>query len=704
MYDEQGTKLDREEAIGKLRETWYQIYKTGEKELTPIGSGDWKEDKIEDIKKEYRKRMEKDREEKGKIWKEGKKVKYTETTLKNGLEGLKEGKAAGPDKVKAEVYQKLGKSQICREVMRENFDKVIDMKEIPNSWKKTKTRMIPKKNKPQAKDLRPIAITNISYKLYMKKIGEDIEEHLEKNEIIKGNQIGFTNGGRTEYNHFVLQYIVEKAYKKDEQLIVIALDFKKAFDSINRRKMIEAMKDYMIEPSIINLIAKIYSNDSTTVTLGEIEEEMDINSGIKQGCTASTTLFKIVTFKIMNSIELRGIEYEIEGQKITTLFFADDSLAMARTLEAAKKNLRIIEEESRKYGLELNKEKSSILVYNNKENIEEIDGIKVVEHIKYLGLKIDNERDIFKSQKIDLIDRAGKAASRTYSVIKRSCNKMLIGKTYWKGEIIPSVLHGIGLMNLSGEETNKLQAIENRVYGTILGARKGTPIAAIRGEVGASLVSTRNMRARIILAHSIWNGKNEMVKEVLRKMRNEKSNPWIRRLNLYLRKIGVNFDQMVRMKKRQIVRKILKYDSIRWYDNLLTKTSLGIYRRKKREIKDERIYSNDRASELLFRARSNTIDLNTDKRHRGESEICDLCERGTEDLRHFMLECCRLEDKRDQQLMTKYWKADKEEMIGDMLFDRKETERVGKMIEEMYRKRKRVIENNERKTRNRTQS
>ena len=43
-------------------------------------------------------------------------------------------------------------------------------------------------------------------------------------------------------------------------------------------------------------------------------------------------------------------------------------------------------------------------------------------------------------------------------------------------------------------------------------------------------------------------------------------------------------------------------------------------------------------------------------------------------------------------------------MIGDMLFDRKETERVGKMIEEMYRKRKRIIENNKRTIRNRTQS
>ena len=93
---------------------------------------------------------------------------------------------------------------------------------------------------------------------------------------------------------------------------------------------------------------------------------------------------------------------------------------------------------------------------------------------------------------------------------------------------------------------------------------------------------------------------------------------------------------MVGMKKGQIVRKILKYDSIRWYDDMIRKTSLGIYSRKKREIKDEIIYYKNRASELLFRARSNTMDLNTDKRHRGESELCDLCERGTENLKHFI--------------------------------------------------------------------
>ena len=43
-------------------------------------------------------------------------------------------------------------------------------------------------------------------------------------------------------------------------------------------------------------------------------------------------------------------------------------------------------------------------------------------------------------------------------------------------------------------------------------------------------------------------------------------------------------------------------------------------------------------------------------------------------------------------------------MIGDMLFDRKETERVGKMLQIMYAKRKRIISNKKRTIRNRAQN
>jgi hypothetical protein len=190
-----------------------------------------------------------------------------------------------------------------------------------------------------------------------------------------------------------------------------------------------------------------------------------------------------------------------------------------------------------------------------------------------------------------------------------------------------------------------------------------------------------------MLAHSIWNGKNKLVKGVLINMRNDRGNTWNRKLNQYLAEIGISFEDLVQMSVGQVKRKILRYDSCKWYEDLITKRSLGIYRRFKKGIKDEGIYDNRPSSELLFRARSNTLALNTDNRHRGGNTECELCNRGEEDIIHFIVECRELEDKRDQQLMRKYWNQDKEEMIGEMIFDNEESERVRGMLQAMWQKR-----------------
>ena len=79
--------------------------------------------------------------------------------------------------------------------------------------------------------------------------------------------------------------------------------------------------------------------------------------------------------------------------------------------------------------------------------------------------------------------------------------------------------------------------------------------------------------------------------------------------------------------------------------------------------------------------------MNIEKRHKGGNTECELCHTGDEDIRHFMLECWALEDKRNQLLMRKYWRQDKEEMIGEMLFDNKEIEKVKEMIDNMWHKR-----------------
>ena len=45
--------------------------------------------------------------------------------------------------------------------------------------------MIPKKNRPTETDLRPIAMTDVSYKIQMSLIGREIEKHITENKIEK---------------------------------------------------------------------------------------------------------------------------------------------------------------------------------------------------------------------------------------------------------------------------------------------------------------------------------------------------------------------------------------------------------------------------------------------------------------------------------------------------------------------------------------
>ena len=79
----------------------------------------------------------------------------------------------------------------------------------------------------------------------------------------------------------------------------------------------------------------------------------------------------------------------------------------------------------------------------------------------------------------------------------------------------------------------------------------------------------------------------------------------------------------------------------------------------------------------------------------GEETRCELCERGEEDLQHFMLEYMTLEEKRDQEIMIKHWSPDKEEMIGNIIFDIEEIGKVKNMLVKMWHKRKTEIKKKE---------
>ena len=170
---------------------------------------------------------------------------------------LKRKKAAGCDGLKPELYKALAGSEVVIESLERGFGRVLELEEVPEGWKRSRTVMIPKKKRPTEADLRPIAMTDISYKMLISILRGRLEEHIEVNGMRKDEQVGFTEGGNISDCLFVLRECVEEVFRMGEHLVVVAVDFKKAYDLVKRDTLLEFLKEYRVAGDVIELFKSV---------------------------------------------------------------------------------------------------------------------------------------------------------------------------------------------------------------------------------------------------------------------------------------------------------------------------------------------------------------------------------------------------------------------------------------------------------------
>ena len=129
---------------------------------------------------------------------------------------------------------------------------------------------------------------------------------------------------------------------------------------------------------------------------------------------------------------------------------------------------------------------------------------------------------------------------------------------------------------------------------------------------------------------------------------------------------------------------IKELDSDLWKDEIQKKSTLEKYLIWKDNIKEEeKLYGNGLDSAILFRARTNTLDLQWRKKFIGEDTKCKLCQEEEETLEHFLLECKELNNKRNEcLLLMRPYPENKEILIKKLLLFNWENE------EEIFRNRK----------------
>ena len=172
-------------------------------------------------------------------------------------------------------------------------------------------------------------------------------------------------GRRLEENLFIVRYCIEETCRLGRELVVVSIDFEKAFDSVERVALVRALKYYRCDPRLIEVVMDIYMGDRTEIWRnGKVVGDTEVTSGIRQGCTGSPKHFVMVVNIVINSIVESKLGYRDEEFYIPVLFYADDGLLLARSCEEAEEMIRMIVKIAGKCGLCMNKGTSSVLLYN----------------------------------------------------------------------------------------------------------------------------------------------------------------------------------------------------------------------------------------------------------------------------------------------------------------------------------------------------
>ena len=117
----------------------------------------------------------------------------------------------------------------------------------------------------------------------------------------------------------------------------IYLDFKKAFDSVPHKRLIEKLKGYGIKGNLLNWIQDFLSDRSQFVTVNNNKSKsVPVTSGVPQGSVLGPTLFVYFINDLPSVCEALVKIFADDAKTFNYILSEEDCLKLQRTLNSLK--------------------------------------------------------------------------------------------------------------------------------------------------------------------------------------------------------------------------------------------------------------------------------------------------------------------------------------------------------------------------------
>ena len=333
-------------------------------------------------------------------------------------------------------------------------------------------------------------------------INERLIKYFDKHDVISNKQIGFKKKHRASDHMFVLNTIINKYLSKGKKLYCCFVDLQKAFDTVNRTKLIYKLKQTGIGTLLFNVIKDMYIGGKATlsVKIGHVLSGMfKSDIGVYQGDVLSPILFNMYIDDVTQQFDSKCDPATIGDMHVSSLLYADDIVLLSTTEEGLQSSVQKLSAFCKEWDLKINVSKTKVIVFNRGGKLINIkitlDGqvLESAESYKYLGLifTLNGKMSVAKS---DLGKRGSKALFKMKSMFKNASVSyetimhlfdhvtkpiLLYGSDIWGHTLLKN-----GHINLNTLSHDEIENCHLRCCRYALGVSKKAPTVGIYGETG----------------------------------------------------------------------------------------------------------------------------------------------------------------------------------------------------------------------------